>query len=137
MDIDALLTIEQDSYFFPWNRQQFVDELNNPAAELDVAVVDQQIAGYLCSWLICGELQIQNLATSPRYRRRGIGQALLTHVCERSKPLGLQTAWLEVRENNQAAINLYLTCGFELQGRRKKYYQDGEDALLMAKHFPC
>lgn len=135
MDIDALLAIEQDSYCFPWSRQQFIDELDNQAAALDVAVVDQLIAGYLCSWLICGELQIQNLATSPRYRRRGIAQALLTYVIERSQQLGLQSAWLEVRESNQAAINLYVVCGFELQGRRKGYYQDGEDALLLAKRF--
>ena len=135
MDIDTLLAIEQDCYRFPWGYQQFVEELDNPIAALDVAEVDQQIAGYLCSWLICGELQIQNLATSARYRRRGIGQALLTHVIERSQHQGLQAAWLEVREGNQAAINLYLACGFELKGRRKKYYQDGEDALLLGRDF--
>ncbi len=134
-DIDALLAIEHDCYRFPWSRQQFVDELDNPIAALDVAEVDQQIAGYLSSWLICGELQIQNLATSPRYRRRGIGQALLTYVLERSQQQGLLSGWLEVRENNQAAINLYLACGFEIQGRRKKYYQDGEDALLLGRNF--
>lgn len=135
MDIDALLVIEQDCYRFPWSRRQLVDELDSPIAALDVAEVDQQIAGYLCSWLICGELQIQNLATSPRYRRRGIGQALLTCVIERSQQQGLLAAWLEVRENNLAAISLYLACGFKLQGRRRKYYQDGEDALLLCRDF--
>ncbi|MBD1399175.1 ribosomal protein S18-alanine N-acetyltransferase [Pelovirga terrestris] len=134
-DIDVLLAIEQECYRFPWSRRQFVDELDNPIAALDVAVVDHQLAGYLCSWLICGELQIQNLATSPHYRRCGIGQALLTYVIERSQQQGLLAAWLEVRENNQAAINLYQACGFKLQGRRKKYYQDGEDALLLGRKF--
>ena len=134
-DLDALLTIEQSCYLFPWSRRQFIDEFESPFAALDVAVIDQQIAGYLCSWLICGELQIQNLATSPQYRRRGIGQTLLEYVIERSQQQGLLSAWLEVREDNQAAIKLYLASGFEVQGRRKKYYQDGEDALLLGRNF--
>ncbi len=134
-DIDALLELERRCYRFPWSRRQFCDEFDNAAASLDVALVDLQIAGYLCSWLICGELQIQNLAISPAFRRRGIGQALLEYVISRCLREGLTSAWLEVRDDNQAAINLYLACGFVLQGRRKKYYQDGTDALLLGKSF--
>ena len=134
-DLDALLSLEQRCYHFPWSRQQFVDEFDNSVASIDVALVEQQIAGYLCSWLICGELQIQNLATSPHYRRLGIGQGLLEYVIERSRRQGLGAVWLEVREDNQAAIKLYLRCGFDVRGRRKKYYQDGMDALLLGKHF--
>lgn len=134
-DLDDLLALERCCYRFPWNRQQFVDEFDNPAAALDVALIDEQIVGYLCSWLICGELQIQNLATSPHSRRCGIGQTLLDYVIERSRQQGLLSAWLEVREDNLAAIKLYLTCGFAVHGRRKNYYQDGEDALLLGRHF--
>ncbi len=134
-DLEALLALEQCCYSYPWSRQQFIDEFDNPVATIEVALVDEQIAGYLCSWLICGELQIQNLATSPAYRRRGIGQTLLRYVITRCQREGLLSAWLEVREDNQAAIRLYTDCGFEVQGRRKKYYQDGEDALLLGRNF--
>lgn len=134
-DLDALLALERCCYRFPWSRRQFIDEFDNPVATIEIALVEGQIAGYLCSWLICGELQIQNLATSPDFRRRGIGQMLVEYVINRSRREGLSSAWLEVREDNQAAIKLYLSCGFELQGRRKKYYQDGMDALLLGKHF--
>lgn len=134
-DLDALLALEQSCYPFPWSRRQFIDEFDNPAATIEMALVEEQLAGYLCSWLICGELQIQNLATSPAYRRRGIGQMLLEYVIARCRGAGLLSAWLEVREDNQAAIKLYSGCGFEVQGRRKKYYQDGEDALLLGRNF--
>ncbi len=134
-DLDSLLALEHSCYRYPWSRQQFIDEFDNPVATIDVALVEGQIAGYLCSWLICGELQIQNLATSPDFRRRGIGQTLLEYVISRSSREGLMSAWLEVREDNQAAIKLYTGCGFEVQGRRKTYYQDGEDALLLGRHF--
>ncbi|MFO7765081.1 MAG: ribosomal protein S18-alanine N-acetyltransferase [Pelovirga sp.] len=134
-DIDDLLALEQCCYRYPWSRQQLVDEFDNPVAAVDVALIQGQIVGYLCSWLICGELQIQNLATAPHSRRRGIGRALLEYVFERGRRQGMGSAWLEVRQDNQAAIRLYLACGFELQGRRKKYYQDGEDALLLSRNF--
>lgn len=136
-DLDALLALEHSCYRYPWSRQQFSDEFDNPVATIEVALVEGQIAGYLCSWLICGELQIQNLATSPAFRRRGIGQTLLEYVINRCLCAGLLSAWLEVREDNQAAIKLYTGCGFEVLGRRKKYYQDGEDALLLGRNFPC
>lgn len=135
VDLEALLALEQSCYCFPWSRRQFIDEFDNPVATIEVALAEGQIAGYLCSWLICGELQIQNLATSPDYRRRGIGRALLDYVIARSRREGLLSAWLEVRENNLAAIKLYRGCGFEVQGRRKNYYQDGEDALLLGRTF--
>ena len=134
-DLEALLALEQSCYRYPWSRQQFSDEFDNPVATIEVALVEGQIAGYLCSWLICGELQIQNLATAPDYRRRGIGQMLLEYVMTRCRREELLSAWLEVREDNQAAIKLYTGCGFEVQGRRKKYYQDGEDALLLSRTF--
>ena len=134
-DLDDLLDIEQSCYAFPWSRQQFIDELDNPASLIEAVLVDERIVGYICFWLICGELQIQNLAIRPEYRRLGIAQALLEDVIERCRQQGMNSVWLEVREDNHAAIGLYLGCGFVISGRRKKYYQDGEDALLLSRIF--
>lgn len=134
-DIDALVALERRCYDFPWSRQQFAEELANPAATIELLLIDGVLGGYSCCWFICGELQIQNLATSPDFRRCGIARRLLEHVIARCCLDGLTSAWLEVREDNQAAIKLYQCCGFEVQGRRKKYYQDGADALLLSRHF--
>ena len=46
------------------------------------------------------------------------------------------TAMLEVRVSNAAAIALYEQLGFLQVGRRKGYYQDGEDAILMNMDIP-
>lgn len=134
-DLDDLLEIEHSCYQHPWSRQHFIDEFNNPASSIDVAMAGQRLAGYICTWLVCGEMQIQNLATSPRHRRLGIGQSLLEYVIERGRQQGMVSAWLEVRETNQAAIGLYRGRDFIINGRRKKYYQDGEDALLLSRNF--
>lgn len=45
-------------------------------------------------------------------------------------------AMLEVRVSNGAAIALYDQLGFKQVGRRKQYYPDGEDAILMNKDLP-
>jgi ribosomal-protein-alanine N-acetyltransferase len=84
--------------------------------------------------LIAGELQIQNLATLPRLRRRGIAVHLLEHVIRRSRAAGLMSIWLEVRLSNAPAIALYERFGFSACGRRSAYYPDGEDALIMTYH---
>ena len=47
----------------------------------------------------------------------------------------LKTLFLEVRESNMPAINLYQKYGFTQVGKRPKYYRDGETALVMKKEF--
>lgn len=132
-DLIQVHAIECDSQPHPWTREHFMAELQNPAAEIDVFVLDGEIAGFLCSWLIADELQIQNLATATTFRRMGVAGRLLKHVLERSRNNGMESAWLEVRTSNQAAISLYRTLDFSILSRRAEYYQDGEDALIMCR----
>lgn len=130
-DLADLHRIECASQAHPWTPGQLADELANPAACIDLYLCRQQPAAFLCSWLIAGELQIQNLATDPRFRRRGIAARLLAYRLQQSRRLGMQSAWLEVRTGNLSAIALYERFGFRTVGRRRAYYADGEDALLM------
>jgi ribosomal-protein-alanine N-acetyltransferase len=115
----------------PWTQQHFAAELDNPCAHVDLCWRDGVLAGFLCAWLIAGELQIQNVATAPACRRQGVAARLLARVLERSRVAGMESAWLEVRVGNTAAIALYERFGFRPVGRRPGYYGDGEDALVM------
>ena len=45
----------------------------------------------------------------------------------------IKTIFLEVGQNNIAAINLYLKFGFEQYGIRKEYYKNKENAILMKR----
>ena len=119
----------------PWSLQSFADELTNSLSSVDLYWRKSDLAGYLCSWLIGKELQIQNLAVKPDYRRQGIAMQLINHVIKRSIISGLQAIVLEVRKNNTPAIELYQGLGFCPSGIRQGYYPDGEDALVMTyKH---
>jgi len=134
-DLAQVLRIERVSYQFPWTADQFLQEIENPVASLDLLWVDKELAGYHCFWLIAGEMQILNLATAPEYRGRGVAACLVEHAFIRCRNPGLEKAWLEVRQGNLAAISLYRHLGFQAAGTRRRYYQDGEDAFLMVKEF--
>lgn len=94
-----------------------------------VAVRDGEVAGFLVSRETTpGEREILNLAVHPAMRRRGIGKKLLEDEISHSRG-----GWfLEVRESNQPAINLYKNIGFRATGRRPEYYLDPlETAIVM------
>lgn len=134
-DMDAVLAIEQSCYPHPWSLRHFLQELENPAASILVCEIENCIVGYVCYWLISGEMQILNLATSLQVRRIGIAAQLLERAFELCSLAELSSSWLEVRSGNQAAIALYQRYGFKLSGTRRAYYRDGEDALVMVKNF--
>lgn len=115
----------------PWSPAHFAAELDNPFARVDLCWRNGQLAGFICTWLVAGEVQIQNVATAPAFRRQGVAARLLEQSLERCRDAGFEAAWLEVRAGNAAAIALYHRYGFRTVDRRPRYYGDGEDALVM------
>ena len=86
----------------------------------------------IVAWLFVDEVHIATLATHPDFRRQGIAQKLLTHTLRYTFDEGAKTSFLEVRESNLAAQEMYRKFGYENTGRRKRYYKDNdEDAILM------
>ncbi len=74
---------------------------------------------------------IATIAVDPRYRRRGIGLALL-HACE--SRLGVPQSRLTVRISNHSAITMYEKDGYRTTDIWKAYYNDGEDGMVMEKN---
>ncbi len=132
-DLPAVLRVERDCYANPWSEEQFRLELEKPFSSVELLLVDGELAGFLCYWLLQGELEILNLATAPEYRRRGLASRLLRHVLELAEGQGMGKAFLEVRAGNRSALALYESFGFLQSYRRRGYYPDGEDALVMEK----
>lgn len=130
-DLEQVLEIERLCHRNPWSEAMFQRELDNPLSRIDLLWRDGSLAGFLCAWRVCEELSILNVATAPHMRRRGVARALLGQALERNQQAGLERALLEVRPSNQGAIALYLSFGFRQIDRRRGYYSDGEDALVM------
>jgi ribosomal-protein-alanine N-acetyltransferase len=138
-DVAAVVAIDQVSFPTPWSDRTYRQELcENPSAYLYVADVRVEpisvsgVIGYVGFWFIVDEAHISTIAVHPNLRRQGIGRVLLEYALERARALGAELVTLEVRESNQAAIEMYQTFGFQIKGRRRGYYRDkDEDALVM------
>ena len=112
------------------------DELSNERTLYLVAEADGALLGYAGSWVIFDEGHITNVAVDPEVRRQGVGRHLLGALLEGLAGAGVVAATLEVRRGNTAAISLYKSFGFAVEGIRRGYYQDNnEDALVMWKRF--
>ena len=75
---------------------------------------------------------IQTLAIATAHQGHGLGRTLAKKLIAKAFALGAETVFLEVRVDNQTAINLYASLGFEQIDIRKNYYQpSGTDAMVM------
>ena len=132
-DIPAVVALDHMSFSLPWPERSFRFELTeNSASRCWVAESDGKIVGMIVAWLLVDEAHIATIAIHPDFRRRGIARKLLTHALHFMKGEGAQSSFLEVRESNSAAQEMYRKLGYEESGRRPRYYKDNEeDAILM------
>jgi ribosomal-protein-alanine N-acetyltransferase len=148
-DLDSVVRIEGLSFPQPWTRDQFLTELQRgPVSHCHVAVMKdsedtktgndhppgaESAVGFIMAWLVEDELHISNLAVAPEMRRCGIAAALLEESISSGAGMGAVWCQLEVRASNSPARELYKRLGFKPLGKRKGYYCNGEDALVMGK----
>lgn len=90
-------------------------------------------AAFLLGRVIGPEAELLTLAVDPAARRRGQGRALVTRFLAAARAQGAETAFLEVAADNTAAIALYAATGWTEVGRRRGYYGDGIDALVLRR----
>ena len=138
-DLEAILSIEQNSFQWPWGRLSFEGELrSHDARHYAVKSTESQTAGRVVAYAfwrqIVDEMHVLKVAVTPARRGQGIASWLLERCFDLSVEQGARSAHLEVRPSNNPAVELYQKLGFELVGKRPKYYSDTkEDALLMMK----
>lgn len=134
--IADVAALERACFSCPWSEKSLTEELSNPLACWLVALVDGAFAGYVGSQAVLGEADMMNLAVQPEYRRRGIGEKLVSSLVDALKARGDYQLTLEVRPSNVAACRLYAGLGFDPVGLRKNYYREPkEDGLILRKEW--
>jgi ribosomal-protein-alanine N-acetyltransferase len=132
-DIPKVYKLECLLFSDPWPKKSFKTELRQKHVSFPFVVENEnEIVGYIICWYYVDELHIGNIAVIPEKQHQGIGKYLLGKVLDYF--VEYKSAFLEVRRSNKNAINLYLTFGFQAIYRRKAYYPNGEDALVMVKN---
>ena len=132
-DVHGVHAIERLSFRTPWPAYAFEQELRgNRLARYVVARAGDRVVGFAGVWLMVDDAHVTTFAVHPDWRRQGIGRQLLLNLAELSSAIGARRMTLEVRASNLAAQALYGAFGFEVVGRRPRYYtDDDEDALVM------
>jgi len=131
-DVERVAELEAASFSSPWQADTFRRRLGRTGAELMVVEVDGEVVGYAVLWCILDQGELANIAVDDRWRGRGIGGRLLNRVLDRARERGVKDLFLEVRESNTIARELYDRRGFEMIGVRRDYYdKPREDACVL------
>ncbi|MDA1081085.1 MAG: ribosomal protein S18-alanine N-acetyltransferase [Gemmatimonadetes bacterium] len=134
-DVPAVHAIEVQSFPAPWRRESFRNYVLDGSARLMVAVeANGGVAGFVVLLLAADEAELANLAVAPAARRRGVARDLVRHTLAVAEAAGVGAVFLEVRESNAAARDLYAAYGFAEVGRRRAYYHGPDEDAVVMRH---
>lgn len=133
LDLGALRHLEQ--VCFPqdaWPLLDLIAVLSFPGVVRLKAIENGKMIGFIAGDPRPGENLgwIATIGVLPDQRGKGIGRALLA-ACERQ--MSLSRIRLSVRQSNHQAIRMYEQAGYRSVDHWLRYYNDGEDALVMEK----
>jgi len=120
-----------------WTRQQYDTIFNQPSPRRVALVIEEEptIQGFLVGRALEGEWEIENIAVAGPARRRGLGTRLMGEFLDLARSQGAEAVFLEVRESNAAARQLYEKWAFVESGRRKRYYREPEEDAIVYTFF--
>lgn len=136
-DAAALAALEVE--LFGAGAWSTVDLLGAPEGPIRWARVTTGLGGEVAGYVVTtgpGEaVDLLRIAVRPDHQRRGLAGILLTAAMAAARAeLGAARMLLEVSHTNDPAVRLYHGHGFEVIDRRRRYYPDGSDALVMERH---
>lgn len=134
-DIKKVVELEEKYLLESLGEKLLASELSekNNGVSFYVIENDDVVIGYIGRYYFSQEAEVLNFVVDESYQRQGYGQKLFDKMVEDMKDVKKIT--LEVRASNIKGINFYTKNGFKQVGVRKKYYKNGEDALLLLKEF--
>ncbi|CAN5491801.1 hypothetical protein BH10ACT10_BH10ACT10_12340 [soil metagenome] len=124
-DLDDLVALDQQLFGADaWSAASVRDEVD---ADRVVVAADPGLVGYVVTRPAGDAVDLMRIGVVPAVRRRGLARALLGAVTSDVRLL------LEVSAGNPGALAFYTAEGFEEIARRKRYYRDGSDAVVMER----
>ncbi|HBW14212.1 MAG TPA: ribosomal-protein-alanine N-acetyltransferase [Proteiniclasticum sp.] len=129
--VDEVYEISKEAFPLPWAKEELIREIVNPHALNLVALLGDEVVGYVQCWYTFEDADIINIAVKNKHQRLGIGKTVLSELIRQLKAKGIQNVFLEVRVSNLPAQKLYKSFGFITLTKRERYYINGEDALVM------
>ena len=133
-DVAAVAALEAENFSRPWSYDAFYKTLSDENYIVMIAKDTDALLGY-CVLLCMGEeADITNVCTAPEARGKGVATVMLNALTEAGEERGVTEFFLEVRESNVPARNLYTKLGFEEIGLRKNYYDEPKEHAVLMKY---
>ena len=135
-DLPAVMGIERNTFpMDAWSEGMLRGELADQprTRHYVVALVGEEIVGYAGVAAAADQADVQTIAVDHPHQGTGIGGALLTELLAEAGRRGAREIFLEVRADNPQARGVYEHFEFEVIGRRRRYYDDGTDAIMMRR----
>lgn len=131
-DVDQVLEIENSYNLNIHSKNSILKELNTKIFKYFVAKIDNKVIGFI-SFSHTLDIEIEAIAVDIAYTNKGVATLLLNKCFEFGKVNNIKDIFLEVRESNDKAINLYIKNGFYKTNSRERYYDNLEDAIIFKK----
>jgi [ribosomal protein S18]-alanine N-acetyltransferase len=135
--IPSLVQIHSESFEQFWDEKTFLNYVNNEAFRLYVAQVKAQTIGFVLMSVLYEQAEILTLAIRKLNRRQGCATGLMGLAFADLETYGVEKIFLEVAQDNAAALSLYLQLGFMKTGIRKAYYhrkgKPPQDAFMLCR----
>lgn len=135
-DFAAIVAIEALAFReASWGARAVREGLSAPLVSALVAAraAAEPAEGFVLWRTLGDEAEILSIAVVPAARRQGVARALMAAALEDARAEGLRAMFLEVDAANAAARDLYAALDFYEVGRRRRYYRNGHDALILRK----
>ena len=131
-DMPAVLGIENKSFEFSWNEDDFIRCLRQRNCIGMVAEEEDRVVGFMIYELHKNRLHILNFAVGADQRRSGVGLAMISKLLGKLSNERRNRIMLEVRETNLEAQLFFKSIGFKAVSVLRDFYEDtDEDAYLM------
>ncbi len=134
-DLASVMIINKENFTEAWSEQNFLYELNeNEFATIMVLTYADVVIGYCDFWVTFDSATINQIAIKKELQGNKLGRLLIEDTLARINGVDeVKVVTLEVRTQNERAINFYLSYGFDILLTKKKYYTNGDDAFYMMK----
>lgn len=132
--VDPIYQIEQQAQSHPMSQKVMLSCLGKRYFNQSM-LVDGVIAGFYIADFVVDESSLIEICIAPNFQGQGLGKLLLQHYIDNVLQRGGVSCWLEVRESNVAARQLYQALDFNEVDRRVNYYPTAsgkEDAIIMS-----
>ena len=134
--ISQMAEIEKECFSTPFGKEDFEKLYESGISNALVVLTGDRVIGHVSFTVIIDECQIINVCVSSRYRKMGVGSRLMDAFLEHLRKRDVKKIFLEVRESNSPAINLYKKYGFFSVGVSKNHFSlPTENAILMNFEF--